>query len=196
MIADLGDTGATELRYAFIVTKQVRIDSLAHLIAFAAPFSQQLFVFRGTLAGLLFFLLDFRGFGFQLGMGSLDFFFTGVGVEHQLKNLVFIACDFLLGELDFVQQSLVLFVGFDGERLVAVLGNLAAKVGDCGVVFAAGGFVCLCVGLGSIQLSLGAGQFQFNGSNAFGEFGNLVLEAADFLVRFLQPQQVFVFRKH
>jgi hypothetical protein len=32
-----------------------------------------------------------------------------------------------------------------------------------------------------------------DGSDAFGEFGDFILQAADFLVRFLQAQQVFYF---
>src|SRR5216684_4012892 len=140
------------------MTQQIRIDSVAHLIALGTPFREQFFVFRGTLASLLFFFLDFGGFGFQLGLGGLNLFFAGVGIEHQLENLVFVAHDFLHGVLDFVQQSLVLVVGFDGERLIAILGNLAPQIGYCSVVLAAGSLVGFCVGLGFLELSLGAGE--------------------------------------
>jgi len=63
-------------------------------------------------------------------------------------------------------------------------------------VLAAGGIVGLGGGLGLFQLSLGPGEFLFDGGDAFGEFGDLFLQAADFLVRFLEAQQVFYVRKH
>ena len=86
-----------------------------------------------------------------------------------------------------------MLVGFYVQRLVAVLGNLAAKVCDCGVVFAASRFVSLDGSLSLFQSGLRTGQLILDGSDAFGEFGDFILQAADCLVRFLQAQQVFYF---
>ena len=40
------------------------------------------------------------------------------------------------------------------------------------------------------------GEFLLDGGNAFGELGDFVLQAADFLVRVLQFQQIFYIWKH
>ncbi len=49
----------------------------------------------------------------------------------------------LLGKLDLVQESLVLFVGFDGERLVAILRDFLLLVLNSAFVLAPGRFVGL-----------------------------------------------------
>ena len=196
LIADLGDAAAAKLRHALVMAQQVFVDAAANLVALGAPFSQKLFVLGGKLAGFLFFLFDLGGLGFQLGLRGLHFLVAGVGVDHQLENLVFVGGDFFFRELDLVQQRFVLIVGFDVERLVAVLGNFAAEIADGGVVLAAGGFVGFDGGLGLLQLSLCARQLLLDYGNALGEFGDFVLQAADFLVGLLQFQQIFYVRKH
>ena len=47
-----------------------------------------------------------------------------------------------------------------------------------------------------VELRLGVGQLVFDGRDAFREFGDFILQPADFPVRFLQAQQVFYFWKH
>ena len=144
----------------------------------------------------IFFFFDLGGFRLQFGLRGFHFLVARVRIHHQLQNLVFGGGNFFFRKLDLVQQRLVLVVGFYVERLVAVLGNLAAQVGDGSVVFAAGGFVGLDGGLSFFQLSFGVGQLVFDGGDALGEFGDFILQAADFLIRFLQAQQVFYFWKH
>ena len=178
------------------MAEQVFVDAGADLIALGAPLGKELFVLGGELAGFFFFFLDLGRLGLQLGLRGFDFFVAGVGVDHQLENLVFVGGDFFFGELDLVQQSFVLFVGLYVEGLVAILGNFAAEVGDGGVVLAAGGFVGFDGGLGFFELGFGPGQFLLDDGDAFGEFGNLVLQTADFLVGVLQFQQIFYVRKH
>src|SRR5580700_7719695 len=103
------------------MAKQVFVDAGANLIAFGAPIGEKLFVFGGALAGFLFFFFDLGGFGFQLGLRGLDFLVARIGVDHHLENFVFVGGDFLFGELDLVQQRLVLVVGFYVKGLVAIL---------------------------------------------------------------------------
>ena len=110
--------------------------------------------FGCELAGFFFFFFDLGGFGFEFDLRGFDFFVARVSVDHQLENLVFVRGDFLFGELDLVQQGLVLVVGLYVERLVAILGNLSAEIVDGGVVLAAGGFVGFDRGLSFFQLSL------------------------------------------
>ena len=161
-----------------------------------APLGELFFVFGGALAGFIFFFFDLGGFRFQFGLRGFHFFVARVGIHHQLENLVFGGGDLFFRKLNLVQQRLVLLVGFYVERLVAVFGNLAAEIGDCGFVFAAGSFVGFDGGLSFFQLQLGVGQLVFDGGDAFGEFGDFILQAANFLIRFLQAQQVFYFWKH
>ncbi len=129
-------------------------------------------------------------------MRGLDFLVARVGVDHHLENLVFVGGNFFFGKLDLVEESLVLVVGLDVEGLIAVLGDFATEVVDCGVVLAAGGFVGLDGGLGLFELRFRACQFLLDDGDALGKFGDLVLQTADFLVGVLQAQQVFDVRKH
>ena len=128
LITHFGQPGAAKFRNAFVLAQQVFVHSGAGLVALGVPFRQQFFVFGGALAGSGLFFLDLRHLGFQFQFGGLHVLVAGVGVEHQLQNLVFVGLDVLLGELDFVQQRLVLFVGFYGKRLVAILGDFALQV--------------------------------------------------------------------
>src|ERR1700680_3432183 len=121
------------------MTEQIVIHAGADLIAFGSPFREKLFVFGGTPAGFFFFFFDLGGFGLELNLRGLHFLVARVGIDHQLENLVFVGGNFLFGELDLVEQRLVLVVGFYVERLVAIFGNFAAHVGDGGFVLAAGG---------------------------------------------------------
>ena len=178
-------TGAAKFRNAFVLAQQVFVHSGAGLVALGIPFRQQLFVFRGALAGGGFFFLDLRHLGFQFELGGFHVLVAGVGVEHQFQNLVFVGLDFLLGELDFVQQRFVLFVGFYGERLVAILGDFALQVLDGAFVLSPGGFVGLDGGFGLFQSGFGAGQLFFDGGHAFGQRGDFLIEAENFAVRLL-----------
>jgi hypothetical protein len=72
------------------------------LIALGAPLGQQFFVFGGALAGVGFFFFDFGGLGFQLGLRGFHFLVAGIGVEHQLENLVFGGGDFFFSKLNLV----------------------------------------------------------------------------------------------
>jgi len=47
-----------------------------------------------------------------------------------------------------------------------------------------------------LEAQFGVGQLEFNGGNAPREFGDFVLQAANFLVRILQVQQIFDLWKH
>ena len=51
-------------------------------------------------------------------------------------------------------------------------------------------------GLGLFQLRFGACQSLLDDGDAFGKFGDFVLQTADFLVGILQLQQVFYVGKH
>src|SRR6266436_8806936 len=175
------------------MAQQILVDAGPHLIALGAPLGKLLLIFGGAFPRVSLLFLDLGRFLFQLRLRGLHFLVARIRIQHQLKNLVFGGGDFLFRKLDLVQQRFVLFVGFYVEGLVAVLGNLAAQVGDRSIVLAAGGFIGLDRGLGLFQSSLGVGQLMFNGGDAFREFGNLLLQAADFLVRILQAQQVFYF---
>jgi hypothetical protein len=93
------------------VAEEVGIDSGTHLLALGALTSEKLLVFGGALPGVFFFFFDLGGFGFELGLCGFDFFVAGVGVDHQLENLVFVGGDLFLGELNFVEQRFVLVVG-------------------------------------------------------------------------------------
>src|ERR1700730_17171982 len=134
------------------MTEQIVVDPAADLITFRAPLRQKLFVFGGAPAGFFFFFFDLGGFGLELNLRGLHFLVARVGIDHQLENLVFVGGNFLFRELDFVEQRLVLVVGLDVQRLVAVFGNLTPQVGNGGFVLAAGGFVGLDRGLSVLQL--------------------------------------------
>ena len=58
------------------------------------------------------FFLDLGSLRLQLDFRRFDLFLASLGVKHQFENLVLVAADFLLGELDLVEQSFVLLVGF------------------------------------------------------------------------------------
>src|ERR1700686_4491389 len=178
------------------MSEQIVVDSGADLIAFGPPLGEKLFVFGGTLACFFFFFFDFGGFRLELDLRGLHFLVPRVGVDHQLENLVFVGGNFFLGELDLVQKCLVLIVGLDVERLVAIFGNFAAQIGDGGFVLPAGGFVGLDRSLSFFQLRLGACQFLLDHGNPLGKFGDFVLQTADFLVCILQFQQILYVGKH
>ena len=89
-----------------------------------------------------------------------------------------------------------MLVGLDLERLVAVLGDFAAQLGDGCVVLAAGSFVGFDCGLSFLQLRLSACKFLLDDGNPPGEFGDLILQTTDFLVGVLQFPQILYFRKH
>ena len=188
VIANLGDATAAKFRHALVVAQKIFVDSGAHLIALAAPLSQAAFRLRQYAGGLSFFFFDLGGFGFHFGLSCFHFLVADLGVDHQFQNFVFGGGNFFFRKLDFVQQGFILVVGLYVERLVAILRDLSAQVGDGSVVFAAGGFVGLDGGLSVLQLSFGARQLLFDHGYALGEFGNFILQAADFFIRILQAQ--------
>src|SRR5205807_5586287 len=108
--------------------------------------------FGGSQPRLFLFLFDLGGFFFELVLRGFHFLVAGVGIDHQFEDLVLVGRDFLFGELDLVQQGFVLLVGFYVERLVAVLGDFAAELGNVGVVLAAGGFIGLDGSVSLIEL--------------------------------------------
>ncbi len=165
-------------------------------VAFTVPLGEQLFVFGGALAGVVFFFLDLSGFGLQFDLGGFDVLVARLGIDHQVENLVLVGADFLLGELDLVHQGLVLVVGFHGQRLVAELRNLALQVLDGGFVLLAGSFVGLGGGFGLFQLGLGRCQLVFDYGDALGQRSHLFLQAQDFLVGNLQFHQVLDVLQH
>ena len=101
--------------------QQVGVNTSAHFAALGPPLGELFLVFGRTLPGRHFFLFNLRSFGLGFQFRSLHVVFPGFGVDHELKNLVFSGTDFLLGELDFMHQRLVLLVGLHVEGLVAVL---------------------------------------------------------------------------
>ena len=84
--------------------------------------------------------------------------FAGVGGDHDLQDLVFQLARLRLRKLDLVHQRLVLLVGLDVQRLVAILADFLLLVLNVGFVLAAGGFVGLHGGLRGFDLGLGAGK--------------------------------------
>src|SRR5579863_223806 len=196
LVAHLGNSAAPELGNALVLAEKVFADAAEKLIPLGAPLRKKLFILGRPLTGLLFFLLDFRGFGFQFGLRGLDFLVAGIGIDHEFEDFVLGGRDFFLSKLNLAEQRLVLFVGFHIERLVAILRDLAAQIGNRAVVLAAGGLVGLDGGLGFFELGFGSGEFLLDHRDPFRQFGDLVLQAADFLVRILQLQQIFDVRKH
>jgi hypothetical protein len=154
------------------------------------------FVFGGALAGVGLLFFDLGHFGFELGLGGSDIFLAGLGVDHEFEDFVFLSADFLFGELDFVQQSLVLVVGFYVERLVAVLGDLALQFLDGDFVLAAGGFVGLDRGFGVLQDRPGAGQLLLDGGDFFGKGGDFFFQAQDVPVGFLHFHEPLYVGRH
>jgi len=137
VIPNFGDAAAAKLCHPFIVPQQVFVHAGAHLVALAAPFGELLFILGRTFAGFLFFLFDLGRFCYQFRLCRLYLLIAGVGIHHQLENFIFGGGDFFFRELDLVQQSFVLLVGFNVKRLIAILGNLSPEVGDGSVVLAA-----------------------------------------------------------
>ena len=113
-------------------------------------------------------------------------FLARLGGDHQLENFVFVCCDLLIGKLDLVQQRLVLLVGLHVERLVAVLGNLPAQIGDCSFMLPPCSFVGFYSGARLFKPSFRSRQFLFDESNALGELRDFSLQALDFAVGSLQ----------
>lgn len=176
--------------------QQVGINSTAKLIAFAPPFRQQPFVFRGTLASLLLLFFDLGCLGFELYLSGFYFLLARVRIEHQFQNLVLCRRNFLLRELNFAQQRLILFIGLYVEGLIAIFGDFSAQVRNCGFVLTLGPFVRLDRGLCLFQLGFGSRQLLLNTRDPLGKLRNFILQALDFLVRLLQPQQFFDVWKH
>jgi len=178
------------------VPKQVFADAGTELVALGSGFSEKLFVFGGALAGLLFFFFDFGRFFLHFRLSCFYFLVAGIGVDHQLKDLVFVRSDFLFGELDFMQESFVLLIGLYVEGLVAILGDLSPQVADVGFVLAAGGLVGFDGSLCFLELGFGTCESLLDDGHALGEFGNLILQAANFPVDILQFEQIFYVWKH
>ena len=72
--------------------------------------------------------------------------------------------------------------------VINVMANAALK--------AARGLIRFDGGLSLVKLRLGPGELVLDGGNAFRKFGDLVLQATDFPVRYLQFQEVFDIGKH
>src|SRR3954471_11016796 len=123
--------------------QQVGIDRCPGGVAFGRPLSQFFFVLRGAIVGDDLFFLDLGGFFFQLGFGSFHLLVARFRVHHQLKNLVLVRGNFLLGGLDLVQQWLIWLVGFNLERLVAIFRDFLTQVIDRALVFAPGRVISL-----------------------------------------------------
>jgi hypothetical protein len=88
------------------------------------------------------------------------------------------------------------WISCNSERLIPILRNLAAQVSNRGFVFPAEAFIRLHGGLSFFQLQFGISQLVLDGGDAFGEFSDFILQAANRLIRFLQVQQVFYFWEH
>src|SRR5208282_1443855 len=152
-----GQRRVAKLKHAIVVTERVLLDVGAKLLAQGVELGQLFFVFRSLLSRVLFLLLVRNRVGFQRRLGLLQLFLARVGSNHDLEDLVFALADFGLGLLDLAQERLVLLVGFDGERLVAILADLLLLVLDFGFVLAAGGVVRLDCGLNTFDSGFGAG---------------------------------------
>src|SRR5581483_4816596 len=150
------------------------------------PLRQFLLVFRRLLAGNIFFFFDLSGLRFQFGFRGLDFLFARLRVDHQLENLVFIRPNFLLGELDFVQQRFVLLVRLHIKRLVAIFRNFSSQVVDRALILSLVGVVGFDRRTGLFELSLGSSQFFFDYGYALGKFGDFRLQPLDFAVGALE----------
>src|SRR5580700_10447429 len=176
VIADLGDAAAAKFRHPFVVMQEILIHAGPHLIALGAPLLELAFVHGSALAGFNLLLFDLGGFRRQFRLGGFHFLVARVSIDHQTQDLVFGGGDLGFGKLNLVQQRLVLLVGFYVERLVAVFGNLAAGVGNRSFILAARRFVGFDGGLCFVQSGLGASQLVLNHSDAFGEFGDFILQ--------------------
>ena len=95
-----------------------------------------------------------------------------------------------------MQQRPVLFVRFYVERLVAILGNFGAQLGDAGLVLATRGFIGFKGGLRFVELGFRSGESRLDRGYSSGELGDFVLQTADFLIHVLQFQKILYFRKH
>src|SRR5262245_54549821 len=69
---------------------------------------------------------------------------TGFRFEHECKNAVFNLSYGGLGMLDLLLESLVLFICFDREHLLPILGDLAFEPPDFPFKFLSGRLVVLC----------------------------------------------------
>ena len=185
VIAGLGKARPAMLRDPIILRQQIGIHAGSCLFAFGVPLGQLLFVFRSPLPGLDLFLFDLCRLRFQLHLGRLYILLADLAIDHQLQDLVFVGANVLLCELDLVQQSFVLFVGLDGERLVAVLGDFLLLVLNRALVFTAGRFVGLDSSLGFFQDRSGSSQPFLNGGDALGQRGDFFLQTQDFPISLL-----------
>ena len=196
LVPYLGDSGAAILSHAIVLAQHIGIHSAARALPFGVPFQHLLLIFCGALAGLNLLFFNLGGLGLQFSLRRLDGFLTGLGIDHQFQNLVFVGANILFRELNLVHQRFVLLVGLHFERLVAVLGDLLLPVLDGALEGAPGRFVGLYSCLGFLQHGLGSRQPLLNRSHPLGKGGNFLFKTKNLAVGALQFDQVLYFWKH
>src|SRR2546429_2461256 len=141
LIASLSNAAASIFGNTIVVLEQVSTYSRPRFFTLGVPLGELLFVLYGALTCGYLLFFDLGRLFFQFQLGGFYIFLASFGADHQLQNLVFIGADVTLGELNLVQQRLILLVGFYFERLVAILGDFPLQVLDGNFVLASGGFV-------------------------------------------------------
>src|SRR5581483_663728 len=190
LAANFRQPSLTEFDDAIIVLQQVRRNTAAVLVAFSLPFGEFFLVLRCPPACFLFFFFDLSRLGLQICFRRLHLLLAALGIDHQLKNLVFRAADLLVGKVDFVLQGAVLVVGFDVQHLVAVLGDFLLQILDARFIFAPGSIVGFDGGFRLIENCFRARELFFDGRYAFGQRGYFLVEAQDFTIGFLEFEKV------
>jgi len=175
------------------VPQQVFVHAGAHLVALAAPFGELLFILGRTFAGFLFSFSISAASAISSACAAL-LAYRGRRIHHQLENFIFGGGDFFFRELDLVQQSFVLLVGFNVKRLIAILGNLSRR-SAMAVSYLRRRLHPLDGGLSFFQLQLVSASL-CSMARLVWEVRRFRPAGGDCLIRLLQVQQVFYFWKH
>ena len=186
LVDDFGQTGSAELHDALVVAEEIFGDAGAQAVAPGIPLGELRLIFGGDATGIFLLFFDLGSFGLQLGFGGFHILVARLDVDHDLEDAIFVNADFLFGELDLMEERFVLIVGLDVEGLVAVLGDFALEILDGRFELLFIGFVGFGGGASLFQVGLGAGELLLDGCDTFGEFGDLLLQLADLLIRSLE----------
>ena len=153
-------------------------------------------ILRRLLSRVFFFPLNFRGASLERSLGLLQFFLARIGGNHDVQDFVFQLADFRLGLLDLAEQRLVLLVGLDGERLVAIFADLLLLVLDVGLVLAAGTLVRLHRRLDGLDASFRRRELGLDLSHLGGKRSHLRLQCGNADIDLLQVYQLLYVRMH
>jgi hypothetical protein len=186
VVAGLGQSRPPQLQNPVVMAQYIARNRAPQLIALLRQTGKLGFVLRRPPPRFRFFLLDFSRLFLQFDFRCLQSLLVFLDVQHAFQDLVLDDADFLLGKADLMHQGLVLIVGLDLERLVAVLGNLLLQRLNINFQLAAVGLVSLDSGPGALDLRLGIGQLGFDFAYTAGQGGDFVLQALNLPVGLLE----------